>query len=131
LPGQEELITIPQNAPKSVLVLESPEYGKYIKMPVNGIAANTVKIYFGVLDYTKKGKELEESESAVLVTGGVPDFDEYNDLVRIIKLPDKVTVGDVTSELKPSVWLTCKYMPDTYWTTVRDVWDRRRTDIEK
>jgi len=131
LPGQEKLITIPQNAPKSVLVLESPEYGKYIKMPVNGIAANTVKIYFGVLDYTKKGKELEKSESAVLVTGGVPDFDEYNDLVRIIKLPDKVTVGDVTSELKPSVWLTCKYMPDTYWTTVRDVWDRRRTDIKK
>lgn len=131
LPGQEELITIPQNAPKSVLVLESPEYGKYIKMPVNGIVANTVKIYFGVLDYTKNGKELEESESAVLVTGGVPEFDEYNDLVRIIKLPDRVTVGDVTSELKPSVWLTCKYMPDTYWTTVRDVWDKRRTDIER
>ena len=130
--GGNGTIPIPQNAPRSLLVITDEVDGsKYVKMPVNGIDPTSVELYDGIIDYTKKDHELD---GAVKIEGGTYEFDsQANDLIKITHLPVKFDItknGTTTTRyLGSSLWMTCTYSPEIYWNKIVRYWEQRNEEI--
>ena len=150
-------VIIGQSAPKSLLVLtDETDNSLYVKMPVVGIAPETVRLYDGIIDYTKKENQLE-NDNTILITGGIFEFDEAaHDLIKITHLPKTVlkqirvenneednneedegeenqneNIQTVSAPLSKSLWMTCEYIPQTYWQKIANYWEQRGIDIEQ
>ena len=150
-------VIIGQSAPKSLLVLtDETDNSLYVKMPVVGIAPETVRLYDGIIDYTKKENQLE-NDNTILITGGIFEFDEAaHDLIKITHLPKTVlkqirvenneednneedegeenqneNIQTVSVPLSKSLWMTCEYIPQTYWQKIANYWEQRGIDIEQ
>jgi len=79
----------------------------YVNMPFVGIIPESIVLYSGNLDYTNAENPFE-----FVVGEGVYEFDEYDNLIKITHLPSNLR----------SVWMTCEYIPNTYWTKVQNYW---------
>ena len=138
-------VVITQGAPKSLIVLtDESDNSLYVKMPFVGIAPDTVRLYDGIIDYTKQENQLE-NDSTALVNGGIFEYDNTTyDLIKITHLPKTVRKKVQQSEeeeqeqeeyedvaISKSLWMTCTYFPTTYWEKVADYWQERINDISR
>lgn len=113
------------NAKALIIKYDAENKQYYVTMPFVGIIPEKIVLY-QTYSYEEGSVTLDDE-----ITAGVILLDDITgDINKIVWSETDADVLKKDGIIVKTIWLTCQYVPNTYWTKVQQYWEQAKKNIE-